>query len=83
MNWTVVMSVSSFMDQSEERAVRSFHNFHGLVAKVRGNVVIAFGIFDLVPHLYAADKFPTIGVVLFDGIHRQIVDGTATTAQHP
>ena len=80
---SVVMPVPSLMEQAEERAVCSFHHFHGLVAKVGGDVLVALRMFDFVPHFHIADELAARGVVLFGRIHRHVEDGTATTAQQP
>ena len=80
---SVVMSVPSLVEKPEERAICSFYHFHGLVAKVGGDVLVALRMLDFVPHFHIAYELTARGVMLFGRIHCHIEDGTATTAQQP
>ena len=71
------------MHQSKKGTICSFYHFHGLVAKVGRDVLVALRMLDFVPHFHIADELAARGVVLLGRIHRHVEDGTATTAQQP
>ncbi len=80
---SVVMPITTLVEQAKEGAVCPFHHFHGLVAKVGGDVLVALRMLDFVPHFHIADELTARGIVLLGRIHCHIVNGTATTAQQP